>query len=117
VRSGLQFPAEVALAIARRAAAVDPANEAPAQAALLRCVFGNPFRPASVDAAALRWNDGVAIKIATHIYDARDFNRLYELADCLEDAGCTDGGLLAHLRSPGPHVRGCWAVDLVKQGN
>ena len=22
-------------------------------------------------------------------------------------------GLLAHLRAPGPHVRGCWALDLV----
>jgi hypothetical protein len=35
------------------------------------------------------------------------------LADALEDAGCTDAELLGHLRSPGPHVRGCWAVDLV----
>jgi hypothetical protein len=34
-------------------------------------------------------------------------------ADALEDAGCTDAELLGHLRSPGPHVRGCWAVDLV----
>jgi hypothetical protein len=34
--------------------------------------------------------------------------------DCtLEDAGCTDADLLGHLRGPGPHVRGCWAVDLV----
>jgi hypothetical protein len=35
------------------------------------------------------------------------------LADALEDAGCSDAGLLGHLRSPGPHVRGCWALDLV----
>jgi hypothetical protein len=34
-------------------------------------------------------------------------------ADALEDAGCTDSDLLGHLRSPGPHVRGCWTVDLV----
>jgi hypothetical protein len=27
--------------------------------------------------------------------------------------GCTYVELLGHLRSPGPHVRGCWAVDLV----
>jgi hypothetical protein len=39
--------------------------------------------------------------------------RLTVLADALEDAGCTDADLLGHLRSPGPHVRGCWAVDLV----
>jgi hypothetical protein len=35
------------------------------------------------------------------------------LADALEDAGCADAGILAHLRSLGPHVLGCWALDLV----
>jgi hypothetical protein len=35
------------------------------------------------------------------------------LADALEDAGCTDAELLGHLRGPGPHVRGCWGVDLI----
>lgn len=39
--------------------------------------------------------------------------RLSVLADALEEAGCTDEAILSHLRSPGPHVRGCWAVDLV----
>jgi hypothetical protein len=33
------------------------------------------------------------------------------LADMLEEAGCSDPQLLGHLRSPGPHVRGCFAVD------
>jgi hypothetical protein len=42
-----------------------------------------------------------------------DSERLTALADALEDAGCADPELLGHLRSPGPHVRGCWAVDLV----
>jgi hypothetical protein len=28
-------------------------------------------------------------------------------------SGRTSSGLLAHLRSPGPHVRGCWVVDLL----
>jgi hypothetical protein len=35
------------------------------------------------------------------------------LADALENAGCTDADLLGHLRGPGPHVRGCWALDLI----
>ena len=39
--------------------------------------------------------------------------RLTVLADALEDAGCADADLLGHLRGPGPHVRGCWAVDLL----
>lgn len=39
--------------------------------------------------------------------------RLAVLADALEEAGCTGDGILSHLRSPGPHVRGCWVVDLI----
>ncbi|HKB40626.1 MAG TPA: hypothetical protein VKD72_29640, partial [Gemmataceae bacterium] len=39
--------------------------------------------------------------------------RLAVLADALEDAGCSDADLLSHLRGSGPHVRGCWAVDLI----
>jgi hypothetical protein len=39
--------------------------------------------------------------------------RLHLFADALEDSGCTDAELLGHLRGPGPHVRGCWAEDLV----
>jgi hypothetical protein len=38
---------------------------------------------------------------------------LQVLADALEEAGCDAAGLLAHLRSPGPHARGCRAVDLI----
>jgi hypothetical protein len=42
-----------------------------------------------------------------------DPERLAVLADALESAGMTDAGLLAHLRHQGPHVRGCWVVDLL----
>jgi hypothetical protein len=35
------------------------------------------------------------------------------LADAMEDAGCTDADILDHLRGPGPHVRGCWVLDLL----
>jgi hypothetical protein len=42
-----------------------------------------------------------------------DLSRLAVLGDALEEAGCGDDTLLTHLRSPGPHVRGCWALDLV----
>jgi hypothetical protein len=40
--------------------------------------------------------------------------RLAVLADALEDADCTDEAILAHLRSPGLHVLGCWALDLIR---
>jgi hypothetical protein len=39
--------------------------------------------------------------------------RLAVLADALEDSGCNDPALLGHLRGPGPHVRGCWALGHV----
>jgi hypothetical protein len=39
--------------------------------------------------------------------------RLAVLADALEDTGCADSEVLGHLRGPGPHVRGCWALDLI----
>jgi hypothetical protein len=35
------------------------------------------------------------------------------LADALEEAGCQEPAIFAHLRSTGPHVRGCWALDLI----
>jgi len=35
------------------------------------------------------------------------------LADALEEAGCDNTDLLLHLRGPGPHVRGCWVLDLL----
>jgi hypothetical protein len=34
------------------------------------------------------------------------------LADALEEAGA-DAELVEHLRGPGLHLRGCWAVDLI----
>jgi hypothetical protein len=84
------------------------------QATLVRCVAGNPFLPVPcVEPAWRTWNDGTMGKLASDIYNSRDFNRLPLLADALEDAGCTDAELLGHLRGPGPHVRGCWALDLV----
>ena len=35
------------------------------------------------------------------------------LADALEQAGCVNDDVLAHGQGLGPHVRGCWVVDLV----
>jgi hypothetical protein len=61
----------------------------------------------------LRWNDGTVVKLAQSIYDERRFTDLPILADALEDAGCADADILAHCRGPGPHVRGCWVVDLL----
>jgi hypothetical protein len=42
-----------------------------------------------------------------------DHGRLAVLADALEEAGCDNQEMLTHLRGPGPHVRGCWVVDVL----
>jgi hypothetical protein len=81
--------------------------------ALLRDIFGNPFRPVALDPAWLAWNDGAVQKMAQVIYDARRFSALPILADALEDAGSDNADILAHCRGGGEHVRGCWVVDLL----
>jgi hypothetical protein len=90
------------------------------QCCLLRCIFGNPFRPVSLNPAVLTWNDATVVRLAQTAYDERempagtlDNGRLKVLADALEEAGSTGADILNHLREPGPHVRGCWAVDLL----
>jgi hypothetical protein len=53
------------------------------------------------------------VQLACAIYDDRAFEQLPILADALEEAGCDNADILAHCRGPGPHVRGCWLVDLL----
>jgi hypothetical protein len=95
-------------------------GERSAELRLVREIFGNPFRPAILDPAVLTWNGGLVVRLAQSAYDERhlpagtlDGGRLAVLADALEEAGCTNADILGHFRGPGPHVRGCWPVDLV----
>jgi hypothetical protein len=85
-------------------------NELMALSSLLRDIFGNPFRPITLDP---RWLTSTVLDLARLIYDERAFDRLPILADALMDAGCDSEELLKHCRSEGPHVRGCWVVDLI----
>lgn len=103
------------------------------QAVFLRDIFGNPFRPvgrAALPRCLACGGDGpcrlceghgvppTVLSLAVAAYRERpatghlDNVRLSVLSDALEEAGCTSADLLSHLRSPGPHVRGCWALDL-----
>jgi hypothetical protein len=84
---------------------------------LARDIFGNPFRPVAVSPSC---RTPQVAALARAAYERRDLpagtldvTRLAVLADALEEAGCTNPDLLGHLRDPGPHVRGCWAVDLL----
>jgi hypothetical protein len=84
------------------------------QRRLMYDIFGGPAQhePAVVTSQV--------VSLALAAYDERalpsgnlDNARLAVLSDALEEAGCADADVLNHLRSPGPHVRGCWALDLV----
>ncbi len=81
---------------------------------LLRCVVGNPCRTVpQIPPTVLAWDGGIAVKLATSRPRERHVRpeRMGVLADALEDAGCTATELLDHLRGPGPHCRGCFALD------
>lgn len=84
---------------------------------ILRCVYGNPFRPIKI---ARAFRTPTVIAIAKAAYDERllpsgelDPDRLAVFADALEDSGCTDPQALEHCRGKGPHSRGCFVVDLL----
>jgi hypothetical protein len=66
------------------------------------------------------WLVPTVLLLATAAYEERNLPsgelalvRLAVLADALEETGCTDAAVLDHLRGPGHHVRGCFAVDLL----
>jgi hypothetical protein len=77
---------------------------------LLRDIFGNPFRPVTIDPG---WLTANVVLLAQAIYDERTYDRMPILGDALEDAGCDNANMLNHCREPGGHVRGCWVVDLL----
>lgn len=96
----------------RRRAATSLAESALAreQAGLFRDIFGNPFRPVAFDPG---WRTSTVAALAEQMYGSRDFPPMPILADALQDAGCDNEDVLAHCRGAGPHVRGCWGVDLL----
>jgi hypothetical protein len=90
--------------------AIARAQETQVQCRLLRDIAGDPFRPVAVDDA---WNVPAVAALTGTIYESRAFDRLAELAVSLAEARCADNRLLEHCRDPGPHVRGCWVLDLI----
>jgi hypothetical protein len=91
------------------------------QACLLRDCFANPLREPSPGELVLSSGRDLISRLALGAYEERqlpsghlDPIRLAILADALDESGCTDSDILGHLRSPGPHVRGCWALDAVR---
>ncbi len=77
---------------------------------VLRDTFGNSLCPLTFSPS---WRTDTAVTLARQMYEARNFSAMPILADALQDAGCDRADTLNHCRGPGPHVRGCWVVDLV----
>jgi hypothetical protein len=73
-------------------------------------VYVLPFRPMTADPS---WLTSSVLALAEGIYADRAFDRMPILADALQDAGCDNTDILNHCRGDGPHVRGCWVVDLL----
>jgi hypothetical protein len=112
------FQAAVYAGSAAAAASWNPPRETALPVDLLRCLVGNPFRPVAVNPAWLAWQGGAIPRLAQAAYDQRELPgghldpaHLAVLADALEEAGCSDPHILGHLRSTGPHVRGCHVLD------
>jgi hypothetical protein len=83
----------------------------------VRDIFGNTFRNITIDPV---WLTSTVTNLAQSAYEERtlpsgelDPARLAVLSDALEETGCDNAYILRHLRGPGPHVRGCWVVDLL----
>ncbi len=85
-------------------------DKKPALKTILRDIFGNPFRPITLDH---HWLTSNVVDLARTIYEEKAFERMPILADALMDAGCDHDDILNHCRSAGPHVRGCFVVDLI----
>jgi hypothetical protein len=70
------------------------------KANLLRCLFGNPFRPVALKPA---WLTADVLNLTRAAYEERlmpqgelDSARLYVLADGLEESGCTSAEVLGY---------------------
>jgi hypothetical protein len=118
--AGTDWTVEQAVEAAAVAGGFD--QEPTFRCSLLRDLFGPlPFRPVAIPRPVKTWNGGTVQRLAEAAYTERqlpsgqlDPARLAVLADAVEEAGATDVELLGHLRSAGPHYRGCWAVDLLR---
>ena len=94
----------------KKQAAVAEVTECKELSGVVLDIFGNPFRPPKFNPT---WRTSTVLALAQAIYDERTFDRLPDLAEALAEGGCDNEEILSHLRGLGPHVRGCWAVDLI----
>jgi hypothetical protein len=103
-----ELPNDVEFHLARNKLSLHVEQE---QVRLFRDIMPNPFEECPlIDPDWLRPD---ILALAHIIYDKKRFEDMPILADALEEVGCINEDILNHLRSSGPHVRGCWALDLL----
>jgi hypothetical protein len=88
----------------------DKTNEEQVHIHYYRDLIGNPFRPVTFIPS---WRTGNVLELAQMIYNNRTYNHMPILADALMDAGCEDEQIIGHCHSDGPHVHGCWLLDMI----
>lgn len=84
-------------------------DERQAQCDLVRDIF-HPFHPMASQPA---WFTEEVKSLTQEMYRERIFGQMPTLADALMKAGCQAADILDHCRGSGPHVRGCWVIDLL----
>src|SRR5438045_536785 len=116
-RPGVSRPGERKLRLAlcaccrRVRSSLGTEGRAPHAAAAVQAARSPPGPLAPLPPGWRACEGGTVPRSAARLYAEGDFAALPVLADALEEAGCADADLLGHLRGPGPHVRGCWALD------
>jgi hypothetical protein len=76
---------------------------------------GRPLPMPEIDTNWLLWNDGCVARMAEHIARRRQFDLMPILSDAMEEAGCSDYGILIHLRQPVLHTAGCWVLKAIRE--
>lgn len=85
-------------------------NERRFQCALLRDLFRPPSHLFAIQEA---WRSSTVVALARQMDASNDFSALPILTEAIQDAGCENSDILSHCRGNGPHIRGCWVVDLL----
>jgi ATP-dependent Clp protease ATP-binding subunit ClpA len=63
--------------------------------------------------ALFMWNDGTIPALAREMVKELRWDGLPILADCLQEAGCSDSRILDHCYSGTEHGMHCWVTDLL----
>jgi hypothetical protein len=110
----------LALDVVRRHATVGNEDEAclaerRAQFLIYRDIVGDPTEPTRPSPVRVEQVPGLA-QLLTAVGRRGQLAALDMLAvaDALEEADCREPTLLEHCRQPGPHVRHCWVLELLR---